>query len=546
MRTLSNSPLVIAVLSLGLLVQGCNKNQSETSPSPKTKTPEAAPVTAAPPVVPAGLAERTSFQEVTAQLDPGGSLYAYLSTEQLVQGLGDRISSLRQAFTSLPNIPSDQRNAVDKIFRIVSGLVQDSGIEDVSGFGASSVAREPALYHTKVLMHHYRGKGTGFLWTMLGQKPHALHGMNLLPESTAMVYYGDLDVPLFWSVIQRQVLKAGFPEAEQALAKLPEAFEQGTGLKWDKVLDSLGGEFGFALMLDPKRKISIPTPEGGLEIPEPSLMVIAKTKDDTIFNRLETLLNQTGQQVDSVDKPNLKMRTLPLALPLPIQLRPTIASSEGYLFIANSDTVIEQVLAVKSGSAKGLKATPEFQKLSKDLPQEGNQFSFVSRRFGETISYLQEKVVAGIAQRGDPNEQGAQVLQLLIGTNASFSCSVSANTEQGWLGVMNGNQHPARLVLAAGIVPAAMLSAIAIPNFIKARQTSMQHACGNNLRQIQAAKQMWALDHKKGDSDTPSQVDLVDYFPEKRFPTCPSGGNYSINSMSQQPTCSTPGHALAQ
>ena len=42
-----------------------------------------------------------------------------------------------------------------------------------------------------------------------------------------------------------------------------------------------------------------------------------------------------------------------------------------------------------------------------------------------------------------------------------------------------------------------MMLAIAIPNFVKARDVSMQNACINNLRQIDAAKQQWALENGK-------------------------------------------------
>ena len=48
-----------------------------------------------------------------------------------------------------------------------------------------------------------------------------------------------------------------------------------------------------------------------------------------------------------------------------------------------------------------------------------------------------------------------------------------------------------------GIFWIGMLMAIAVPNFVKARNTSMQNACINNLRQIQAAKSEWALEKEK-------------------------------------------------
>ncbi len=520
---------VLAVAAGLVLLPGCEKNQRPSNP---------------PAQAVAASAEKTSFREVTQQLEPGGSLYFYLSTEQLLEGVGNRISGLREAFTAMPNIPSQDRENINKVFGIVTGLVKDSGLEDVSGCGASSVAREPGFYHTKVLLHHYPGRGSGFLWTMFGRQPHALDGINLLPETTVMAYFGDLDVQQLWSVLTKQVGQANLPAAEQVLGNVPQLFESATGLKWDQVLGSLGGEYGIVLMLDDARKISLPTPGAALEIPEPSLMLVAKVKDDTIFNRLEALMNLAGQQVETVDQPGLKMRTLPLPVPLPVQVRPTIARSGDYLFVANSESVIQKALAVKAGTGKGLKSTPEYQRLSKDLPQQGNQFSFVSRRFGETILQLQQQAMSRMS--GGSGDASAQWLNSVFGTNmAGASCGVTVNTDQGWLAVGNGNQHPAKLVLVAGVVPAAMLSAIAIPNFVKARQTAQKNACVNNLRQIQGAKQMWALENKKLDTDKPQESEIAEYLPNKHLPVCPAGGTYTFNAVSEKPECSISGHALS-
>ena len=38
-----------------------------------------------------------------------------------------------------------------------------------------------------------------------------------------------------------------------------------------------------------------------------------------------------------------------------------------------------------------------------------------------------------------------------------------------------------------------LLAAIAIPNFVRARNTAQKNTCINNLRQIDGAKQQWAL-----------------------------------------------------
>jgi len=94
------------------------------------------------------------------------------------------------------------------------------------------------------------------------------------------------------------------------------------------------------------------------------------------------------------------------------------------------------------------------------------------------------------------------------------------------------------------IASLGLLGAIAIPNFVKARNTSMQNACINNLRQIQAAKSEWALEKEKGPGDVPTANDLTPYFAGGKFPVCPSGGTYTIGAVSNAPACSVSGHSL--
>jgi hypothetical protein len=76
------------------------------------------------------------------------------------------------------------------------------------------------------------------------------------------------------------------------------------------------------------------------------------------------------------------------------------------------------------------------------------------------------------------------------------------------------------------------------------------NTCINNLRRIDSAENQWALDNgKMTGSDAPTMDDLKKYLPNGIFPTCPSGGTYTINPVGQNPTCSlgtsvTPNHVL--
>jgi prepilin-type N-terminal cleavage/methylation domain-containing protein len=90
-----------------------------------------------------------------------------------------------------------------------------------------------------------------------------------------------------------------------------------------------------------------------------------------------------------------------------------------------------------------------------------------------------------------------------------------------------------------------LLAAIAIPNFIKARETSQTNACIENLRQIDSAKQQWAIEEKKTSTDTPAAADLDDYVKGGYASLeCPASGTYTINDMSNNPTCTVANHVL--
>jgi competence protein ComGC len=101
------------------------------------------------------------------------------------------------------------------------------------------------------------------------------------------------------------------------------------------------------------------------------------------------------------------------------------------------------------------------------------------------------------------------------------------------------------LGIAWAIFVIPMMFAIAIPNFVKARNTAMQNACINNLRMIDGAKQQWALEKGKTGGDVPAIVDLTPYLKDGKFPVCPSGGTYTIGVASNNPTCSIPTHTLS-
>ena len=101
-------------------------------------------------------------------------------------------------------------------------------------------------------------------------------------------------------------------------------------------------------------------------------------------------------------------------------------------------------------------------------------------------------------------------------------------------------------VLAVIILTPILLLAgiIGIQWYSGPHYASAANACINNLRQIDAAKQQWGLEHHASATNTPSWDDLRPFFAHEHIPLCGHGGRYTIGRMDQAPTCSYPGDFL--
>jgi prepilin-type N-terminal cleavage/methylation domain-containing protein len=93
-----------------------------------------------------------------------------------------------------------------------------------------------------------------------------------------------------------------------------------------------------------------------------------------------------------------------------------------------------------------------------------------------------------------------------------------------------------------------LLAAIAIPNFVRARSNAQANSCINNLRQIDGAKQQWALEFNRTGAATPAAADLAPFMgrgtggslingPNPGDIHCPANGTYTIGQVQVLPAC---------
>ncbi|HEQ60126.1 MAG TPA: type II secretion system protein [Firmicutes bacterium] len=93
-----------------------------------------------------------------------------------------------------------------------------------------------------------------------------------------------------------------------------------------------------------------------------------------------------------------------------------------------------------------------------------------------------------------------------------------------------------------------LIAAIAMLNFIRARETSQATLCSQSLERLDGAKVLAAFEFNLGDLDVPTDDQLIPFF-SAPFGTavdgssdlCPAGGTYSVNDVASPPTCSLAG-----
>ena len=97
-----------------------------------------------------------------------------------------------------------------------------------------------------------------------------------------------------------------------------------------------------------------------------------------------------------------------------------------------------------------------------------------------------------------------------------------------------------------------MLAAIAIPNFVKNRNTAQANSCIINMKQIDSAIDQFAVENNRRDSDAFTEADIKEYIKGKEMPLCPAGNvAYRLGATvgaSGRVTCenenSTPKHKI--
>ena len=91
-----------------------------------------------------------------------------------------------------------------------------------------------------------------------------------------------------------------------------------------------------------------------------------------------------------------------------------------------------------------------------------------------------------------------------------------------------------------------LLAAIAVPNFIQARNSARSSTCINNLRLIDSAKEQYAIENNIANGASTTSTDCTPYLKNNSFPVCPGTSSaYTTNNVGVFPSCGLAGSAAA-
>jgi len=211
-----------------------------------------------------------------------------------------------------------------------------------------------------------------------------------------------------------------------------------------------------------------------------------------------------------------------------------LALGGGWFLYKSGQSKSAEISALKEQVAEVDTLRAELEALEKERvpPEELERLRQNSRevlRLRNEIGQLrtQKAAIEQQAQRALANAEQAQS---------------QAQAAQSELQALNQQQTQAQAESAAMTLEQQMFAA---RYGLTAEGVQLAMTCINQLRQIEGAKQQWALENTQPATITPTPEQIAPYLKDG-LPSCPAGGTYTLKSVGEPPTCNQPGHLLSK
>jgi len=445
-------------------------------------------------------AEKTSYEQVTGYLNPGGNTFVYQNAAQWATTLEALLPAVQNLV--LATAARHDQEEAQVVFQLIEAFLKDSGLEQLNGVGVSSIPIGEGLHHNRVYFGHAEGPAKGLLWDVFTQENAPLPLLKSLPADTVLATRIPLRARVAWEWLRKALAKIDNPEFQRDLERALEQMRRG-GVDLDSWLASLGGGAGLVLTVAPGAE-GAAEPAGAPDqafmdlAGRASLAVLVEVKDDTIFDGLEAMFQKMNAPIKRQDAGQVKSLTVQQQLPIPGQGPLAIVRFGTYLAFVSNDRIVK---ALSEGKG-GLTGTKEFKRLAAKLPQDGMGFSFLSERLGNELAAAMDKTMAMMRQQmggGGMESHAGFVIQAATQLKGQGSYAVSRRTKDGVLALNTATFSLSEALIGKSLIGPAMFMG-SIPGarvehrLVEGQGNGNRQRAMNNLKQIGLGLHMHAND----------------------------------------------------
>lgn len=435
---------------------------------------------------------KTSFYQVTPNLDSGGFLYAYVSSERYIRAVEKIVERVKAIIIKKSQI-SSHYTAEDKIKTIdfLMQLFHSSGVSEIDGIGVSSIALGKELDHSTFYLHHLDNKDKGLIWHINGSRAHVLTELNWLPKHTVFANFSDFRIKALWDFVKANAENSKIDEIKNSVIAV-EPMLTAMGVNMPELLDSISGLMGVLITLDPDNRFSLPDLKLKMEFPSPAMAMILQVKNDAIFNLIKTKL----PTVKTTKAEEMEILEIPIpGIKLPFPVNPVIVKSGDLLFVASTKQIVADVLSARK-ERNGLILTSEFCQMKERMPNVGNNFRYLSPRLFETI---RAAVLEMLKDENKTNNEDSllmmELLNLIPEKIAWFS--VDEMTPQGLKWSANHTIPIELMALAPALMMSGFTSAMALPSMMALHPKNKEKRTMADLKMFSVAVECYITDFAK-------------------------------------------------
>ena len=434
------------------------------------------------PVDPA--ADEARFNAVHSQLDPGGTVYGYISVEGDLTGISEWAA---EKITELK--ATNERIRIPPVE--IPKLLEISGLDKVSALGISSKRIDDGFRNKAYLL---APNGRAGLLKIFGDESKPFDVVKLAPKGTDIVVEQDVNLKVLKEVTMEVV---GMLQGDQGKERIKVMLQRPAGpfpFTLDKVLADLDTQVTVIVDADPSWKTKIPGAKG-LEIPQIHAAVLVDGLGWVVDEITATVEKQFESQSGKGAPPVSFMKNKDwagLRWEIPVKSASSLERVDILSLFGSSKPVLlhhkpsgKMVLASDPGFAEklfsekpDLTSDPEFQKTMLGLPEKGTSLAYVSPAFFQMVREV------GVVKLSQQEKMGQKerfmvktMLEILVPANLRGEGSVTSSTADGILMVSNSSQsHKGRLLNPLlTTLPATLLKARRAARMINNQKIHEQH-----------------------------------------------------------------------